>query len=256
MEEAAVKYAGEGAALSHATSGAGYRFSPASAKIHVSVPAPRQVTSKPGLAIHRSRTLGPEDIVGDPPRTTPERTVLDLLDGIRSADAALALIANAGRSRRTTADRLRAALLGSTRTRWRATCLEALDEVGRGAHSLLEIKDGRIRRRHGLPEGRRQVRRDKDGVEYLDVVIEEWDLHVEVDGRLGHEWAEESWRDMRRDNRSEVQQLRHLRYGWADVVHRPCEVAIEQGVILRQQGWQGVFKHCRDCPAELPPELC
>jgi hypothetical protein len=61
---------------------------------------------------------------------------------------------------------------------------------------------------------------------------------------------------MRRDNRSEVQQLRHLRYGWADMVHRPCDVAIEQGIVLRQQGWQGAFKRCRNCPTQLPPELC
>jgi hypothetical protein len=42
---------------------------------------------------------------------------------------------------------------------------------------------------------------------------------------------------MRRDNRSEVMRLRELRYGWADMVDKPCEVAIEQAVILRQQGW-------------------
>jgi hypothetical protein len=40
---------------------------------------------------------------------------------------------------------------------------------------------------------------------------------------------------MRRDNRSEV--------------------AIEQAVILRQQGWRGTFKRCRQCPSMLPPGL-
>jgi hypothetical protein len=117
------------------------------------------------------------------------------------------------------------------------------------------LKDSSIRRRHGLPRGKRQKRRDADGVEYLDVMIEEYALHVELDGRAGHERVEEEWRDMRRDNRSEVLQLRHLRYGWSDVVHRPCEVAIEQAVILRQQGWRGRFKRCPDCPRDLPPEL-
>jgi hypothetical protein len=193
--------------------------------------------------------------VGSPPRTTPERTVLDLLNEQRSAEAALALIADAVRSRRTNADRLREAFSRGSNTKWRQVCLDALPDVARGAHSLLELKDVRLRRRHGLPEGRRQFRRDAKGVEYLDVVIEEWEMHVELDGRLGHDRASETWRDMRRDNRSEVRKMRHLRYGWADVAGRPCEVAIEQAVVLRQQGWQGRFKRCKDCPPELPVEL-
>lgn len=79
-------------------------------------------------------------------------------------------------------------------------------------------------------------------------MIEQWRLHVELDRRLGHDRGRERWRDMRRDNRSEVQQFRHLRYGWPDMVDRPCEVALEQAVILRQQGWKGAFRACRDCP--------
>ena len=33
---------------------------------------------------------------------------------------------------------------------------------------------------------------------------------------------------MRRDNRSELAGLRHLRYGWADIVDHPCQVAVQQ----------------------------
>jgi hypothetical protein len=33
---------------------------------------------------------------------------------------------------------------------------------------------------------------------------------------------------MRRDNRSELDGLRHLRYGWADIVDSPCQVAAQQ----------------------------
>jgi hypothetical protein len=49
--------------------------------------------------------------------------------------------------------------------------------------------------------------------------------------------------------------LRHLRYGWADLIDRPCEAAIEQGVILRQQGWTGPFRRCPHCPDQLPQGL-
>jgi hypothetical protein len=253
--EAATKYAGGGSALSHGTAASLHGFFKAPGAIHLTVPYQRKVVKQPGLVVHRSQTLRAEHIIGDPPKTTVERTVLDVLDTLPDAEKALAFVAGAVRSRRTTSNRLREALVESPRTKWRKVCLEALPEVGRGAHSLLELKDGAIRKRHGLPRGKRQVRRDANGTEYLDVVIEEWRLHTELDGRLGHEEANEIWRDMRRDNSSEVLQLRHLRYGWADVVHRPCQVAIEQAIVLRQQGWRGRFKCCPDCPPKLPEEV-
>jgi hypothetical protein len=95
-----------------------------------------------------------------------------------------------------------------------------MPDIEGGAHSLLELEDATNRRRHGLPMGRRQFKRLRDGTEYLDVVIEEWQMHVELDGRLGHDATRETWRDMRRDNHSEVQRLRHLSYGWADMIDR------------------------------------
>lgn len=251
--EAAIRYAGSGSASSHTTAGAFYGFCRPTVLTHVTVPGSRQVAKQPGLVIHRSRTL--DETVGSPPRTTPERTVCDLLGMTKSADRALALVADAVRSRRTTSSRLREAIAGTPNVRWRAVCLDVMPEVAGGAHSLLELKDSNIRRRHRLPRGKRQKRRDAGGVEYLDVVIEEYAMHVELDGRAGHDRAEEEWRDMRRDNRSEVLRLRHLRYGWADLVHRPCQVAIEQAVVLRQQGWRGRFSRCPDCPRDLPPEL-
>jgi hypothetical protein len=91
------------------------------------------------------------------------------------------------------------------------------------------------------------VRRLRDGTEYLDVVIDEWALHIELDGRLGHDRAREVWRDMRRDNASQVRGIAHLRYGWADIIDRPCAVAEEQARVLRQQGWPGRFVPCRAC---------
>lgn len=124
-----------------------------------------------------------------------------------------------------------------------------------GAQSTLEILDAEIRRRHGLLAGARQVRRTAEGVQFLDLLIEEFGLHVELGGRLGHDRATEIWRDMRRDNSSEVAGLRHLRYGSADLIDRPCESASQQGVILRQQGWQGQFKRCKRCPPKLPDGL-
>jgi hypothetical protein len=251
-QHAALLYAGKSSALSHESAGAGWRLCREADSIHISVPYPRQVDERPGLMIHRSRTLTEDDVHPSltPRRTRIERTVLDLLAGQRTADAALGLITDAVRERATTTERLREAVQGRPRTRWRSVILEALPDVSAGAHSTLELRDAKLRRRHGLPTGTRQFRRLAGGAEYLDVVIEEWRLHVELDGRLGHDRAREIWRDMRRDNHSERQQMRHLRYGWPDLLERTCEVAIEQAVILRQQGWAGNFRRCESCPPD------
>lgn len=253
LQHAAVLYAGKGSALSHQSAAALWNLRPAPPQIHVTVPYDRQVDAQVGLVLHRSRTLSKSDIhpAAAPRRTRVERTVLDLLGDCRSADAALALVADSVRRRLTAPDRLRSALIERPRTRWRKLVLEALPDVAAGAQSPLELRDAAMRRRHGLPRGRRQVRRVADGAEYLDIVIAEFGLHVELDGRLGHDRAREVWRDMRRDNRSEVSGLRHLRYGWADLVDRPCEVAREQARVLSQQGWPGPFRVCPSCPAGL-----
>jgi hypothetical protein len=257
MEHAALLYAGDGAALSHESAGRYWRLCPAPMVIHISVPYARDADDQPGLLIHRSRTLSEDDVHPSlcPRRTRIERTVLDLLAEKRTADSALGLVADAVRERATTPDRVRAAMLLRPKTRWRKVILDALPDLRAGAHSPLELRDAKLRRRHGLPMGRRQIGRLHDGTEYLDVIIDEWRLHVELDGRLGHDRARERWRDMRRDNRSEVAQLRHLRYGWADMIDRPCDVAIEQAVILRQEGWAGVFKRCPVCPDRVAAGL-
>jgi hypothetical protein len=246
---AGVLYAGEGAALSHESAGAGYGLCRVPDLIHLTVPYRREVADQPGLRIHRSRTIAPADChpALSPRRTRIERTVLDLLASRRTADAALGLVADAVRNRATTPDRLRAALAQRPRTRWRRIINDALPDLSRGAQSPLEIRDARLRRVHGLPEGRRQLRRLRDGTEYLDVVVEEFGLHVEFDGRLGHDRAREIWRDMRRDNASEVRGMAHLRYGWADLADRSCEVAIEQARVLRRRGWLGRFRPCPRC---------
>jgi hypothetical protein len=250
MQFAALFYAGAGSTLSHDTAGALWRLVPPSDAIHVTLPYLRDVDPQPNLVIHRSRTLSDRDLhpALAPRRTRIERTVVDLLATRRSADAALGLIASAIRGRQTDADRLRMLIKDLPKTRWRKVVLEALPDVAAGAHSPLELRDARLRRKHRLPQGQRQWRRLGDGAEYLDVLIPEYGVHIELDGRLGHDAAREQWRDMRRDNRSEIARLRHLRYGWADMVDRPCEVAAQQAAVLRQQGWPGRLRRCPACP--------
>jgi hypothetical protein len=256
LQNAALLYAGAGSTMSYESAGHCWRLCRNPGLIHLTVSYTRQVDEQPGLVIHRSRTLSEADVhpVFTPRRTRIERTVLDLLASCETAGAALSLVADACRDRMSSPDALRSALVHRPKTRWRKVVLEALPDIRAGAQSALEVRDAQLRRRHGLPPGRRQLKRLAGGAEFLDVLIEEFGLHVELDGRLGHDRAREIWRDMRRDNRSELQRLRHLRYGWGDMIDRSCDVAIQQGVVLRQQGWAGTFRRCPDCPP-LPPGL-
>lgn len=251
IQFAAIKYAGDGATLSHETAGALWQLNRVPALVHLTVPYRREVEDQPGIRLHRSRTLSAESVhqAFRPSRTTIERTVMDLLAAMSSADSALGLVARAVQTRLTTADRLRAAVLSLPKTRWRKVILDALPDIRAGAQSPLELRDAQIRRVHGLPRGERQAGRLGDGTELLDVLIADYQVHIELDGRLGHDSARDQWRDMRRDNRSEVSGLRHLRYGWADLVDRPCEVAAQQAEVLRQQGWPGELRRCGSCPA-------
>jgi very-short-patch-repair endonuclease len=256
-QHAALLYGGEGAALSHESAGFLWRLCGSPSAVHLCVPYHRVVDPQPGLVVHRSRTLTDADVhpVFRPRRTRIERTVLDLLCGERSAEAALGPVADAIRDRATTPDRLREALRSRSRTRWRRVVLDALPDIRAGVQSVLELRDAALRRQHGLPMGSRQVMRRQDGTEHLDVVVEEHRLHVELDGRLGHDRAREILRDMKRDNRSEVAGLRHLRYGWSDIVDRPCQVALEQALVLSEEGWRGAFRRCPSCPDPQPPGL-
>jgi hypothetical protein len=113
LRDADLSYLGcdSGAVLSHETAGHAHGLCVAPSQIHVSVPYERDVAGQRGLVVHRSRTLVPANVVGSPPRTTIERTVLDLLRKQRSADAALGLVSDALRARRTTPARMRAALV-------------------------------------------------------------------------------------------------------------------------------------------------
>lgn len=255
VREAVLAYAGADAVLSHQSAGHLLGLCHEPEQVHVTVPYRREVVDQAGLVVHRSRTIGPADVHPLLRRTTAERTVLDLMRSRATVDAALGLAADAGPPAPDDHPTAASSTRGAPPDTVAARAADRAPDVAAGAHSVLELHDARLRRRHGLPPGRRQVRRLRGGVEHLDVVIDEYLVHVELDGRLGHDRATDRWRDMRRDNASTVSRMRALRYGWADVLGRPCEVAAQQAVVLRQQGWTGRFRRCPDCPLHLPPAL-
>jgi hypothetical protein len=182
--------------------------------------------------------------VGAPPRLTVEDCVLDLVAQETNSERVVGWVTASVQARLTTPLRLRRALQRRTRLRHRALLLELLDEVAEGARSPLEVRYLRdVERAHGLPAGARQAGRRRTEV---DVLYDDYGLLVELDGRRGHE-DEGRFRDMRRDNWSTTDGLATLRYGYADVVGRPCEVAAQVAQNLFRRGWSGLPNRCGRC---------
>lgn len=248
---AAVLRAGDGAVLSHQTAAElhGLIDSPVDS-ICVTVPSTRRIIAR-GLVVHTSGRVGEATQPNrEPPRTTVEETVLDLVQLSRTFDDACGWLTRACARRRTTEAKLRAALSLRKKMRWRTEIDDVLAAAGDGIHSGLEYRYLRdVERSHGLPRSRHQVRVVIDGqVVYRDVYYEEYRAAVELDGRLAHP-DEERWRDSRRDNKSGARGIYTARYGWRDVYGNPCETALVQAQILRECGWSGTPIPCKAaCP--------
>jgi very-short-patch-repair endonuclease len=244
---AAVLQAGCGAMLSHqsAAEADGLTDTPSS-PIHVTVPARRRVDPIPGVRVYLcGRAEQKRDPLVEPPRTRVEETVLDLADAARSFDDAFGWVCRAVSGRFTTTQRLRAAMENRSRMGRRVGLEVALADVEQGVHSVLELLYLRIERAHGLPRASRQARVVRGGrTQYRDCFYEAYRVVVELDGRVAHP-DETAWRDMRRDNAGAEQGVLTLRYGYADLTERPCQVAAQVAVVLQSRGWTGTPRKCR-----------
>jgi very-short-patch-repair endonuclease len=113
---AAVLAAGDGAVLSHTSAAALWQFlRPVQGPVHVTVVAALRRKSRPGLRIHRSRTLTPRDVTRRHgiAVTTPARTIEDIRGevesylfrrALRQAELAGHRVPHLGRVRRTRSD--------------------------------------------------------------------------------------------------------------------------------------------------------
>ena len=248
---AAVLRAGPGAVLSYHTAAElhGLVDAPAEA-IFVTVPSTRRIRT-PGIVVRMSGRVAEARQSGrEPPRTSVEETVLDLVELALTFDDACGWITRACGRRLTTEEKLRAAMAVRKKMHWRAKLDDVLAAAGDGIHSVLEYRYLRdVERAHGLPPSRHQVRVVIDGRRaYRDAYYEEYRLAVELDGRLAHP-DEERWRDSQRDNKAGAQGIQTTRYGWRDVYGHACETAVLQARILRRRGWSGTPRPCSaDCP--------
>lgn len=249
---AALLRAGRGAVVSHETAAFldGLCDEPGPT-IHVTLGADRHVPGRfDGLRIHYAhrlpRTRHPAK---SPPRTRLEDTVLDLVDLSCAASTAAGWVLRACQRRLTTPERLAASLGLRKKIKWRSMLDAMLVDVAAGAQSPLELRHLRaVERAHGLPVGVRQRRVAGSRVIWIDVDYDDYDLRVELDGRVGH--AEDgAFRDRRRDNRGTVDGKATLRYGHAELFGDSCGVAAEQARVLVSRGWPGAPSPCGpDCP--------
>jgi hypothetical protein len=182
---------------------------------------------------------------GSPPRLSVEDTVLDLCDRSEREDV-VGWVSAAVQRRLTTPKRLRRRVDERSRLQHRQLVLSLIDDAELGAESPIEIAYlNDVERAHGLLPGERQ-RRPVGSTYVTDVTYRPYALVVELDGKLAH-LGKGRFRDMRRDNAHVLLGHATLRFGHADVLTSPCEVAVQVADVLIRCGWRCFPAPCRRC---------
>jgi hypothetical protein len=172
------------------TAGPGWRQHDDAGPIWVAVAAARNVADRPG---YRIRWLtGFEHQVLEhthPPRMRFDEACLDVVVATKSPLDRIQLLAQACQSRRTTPERLLAAMAGRSRVPGRRWLERVLNDIATGTGSVLEHGYlTKVERPHGLPPAFRQrPARSSAGRVYRDVAYETFGQIVELDGRLFHD---------------------------------------------------------------------
>jgi hypothetical protein len=212
---AAVLAAGPGAVLSHATAAAVWEMRPVgSGAIHVTIPSTNGRAQRPGLRIHRSRTLTAREttVHRGIPVTDPHRTLTDLARTLRGRPLEQAV---------NRAERLIdfERLARSAPRSLQAVLASYSDPVTR---SELEEMFIRLCDDHGIP--RPEVNARVEGLE-VDFVWRDRRLIVEVDGYAHHRSPGAFERDRERDVVLEIKGWRVMRFTHDQVRHRAAWVA-------------------------------
>ena len=209
------------------------------ATIHVAVSRDRGVLAEPpGVRIYHLAHLQERVLwhVG-PPRLRFEEAALDVACQAISEFDAIAVLANACQSRRTTARRLLRALDARRRLRRRRWLRAVIVDIAEGSCSVLEHGYlNRVERAHGLPRAARQKRSTSSvNVSYRDVEYDQR-LVVELDGLLFHNTAAARNKDVERDLDAAVDGRSTVRLSYRQVFDRPCRTAAKIAQVMRRHG--------------------
>jgi very-short-patch-repair endonuclease len=113
-------------------------------------------------------------------------------------------------------------------------------DIADGAQALSELDFGRLCRMRGLPEPTRQhVRRGEHGRVFLDVLFEEYDVAVEVEG-AHHDAPENAVDDALRQNALVIARLGVLRVPVLGLRAMPDRFMDQVEALLRRAGWRSV----------------
>lgn len=174
--------------------------------VHVIGSAGARAPTPSSVPVHPHRSTYPlagRVVLGGKCHTAAAAVVVACAD-LDSARSACGLAAAAVQQRLASADDILREVTRSGRVRHRRVLINALHDIGMGAHALSEIDFARLCRSAGLPEPERQaVRSDATGRRrYLDAVWRTADgriVTVEVDGGL-HLDVSRWWNDQNRQN--------------------------------------------------------
>lgn len=210
-----------------------------SSPIHVAVTRRRAILAEPvGVRIHHLGHLD-ERVLWNvhPPRMRYDEAVLDVACRAGRELDAIAVLANACQSRRTTARRLLQALDSRERVRRRAWLRAVLVDISEGTCSVLEHGYlARVERPHRLPRATRQKRSASSvGVCYRDAEYSER-LVIELDGRVYHDSATRRDADFERDLDAAVDGRSTVRLSYGQVFDRPCQTAWKVAQVLQRHG--------------------
>lgn len=225
------------------------------AVIHVGIARKRSSLAElPGVRIYHVAHLEERVLwhVG-PPRMRYEEAALDVACRATSESDAIAVLANACQSRRTTARRLLEALDARRRVRRRRWMRAILLDIAEGTCSVLEHGYlTRVERAHGLPRADRQKRSTSStGVCYRDTEYGQR-LVVELDGRVFHDSLSARNKDFERDLDAAVEGLSTVRLSYRQVFDRPCRTAAKVAQVMRRHGIEVSGRACGpSCEFEL-----
>lgn len=209
------------------------------APIHVAVTQQRAILAEPsGVRIHHLVNLEARVLWNvSPPRMRYDEAALDVACRAASELDAIAALANACQSRRTTAQRLLRVLDSRARVRRRRWLRAVLVDIADGTCSVLEHGYlARVERAHGLPRATRQKRATSSiGVCYRDAEYGE-QLIVELDGRVHHDSATRRDADFERDLDAAVDGHSTVRLSYGQVFDRPCQTASKIAQVLQRHG--------------------
>ncbi len=233
-----------------AEDGPGRRGFDEAAPIHVAVAHDRHLRRVPGVVVHRVRGLDRRvQWNRSPARVRIEEAVLDVAAAANREIDAIAVVAAAVGSRRTTAGRLREALGRRSRIRRRAFLTVLLDDVAAGACSVLEHGYlTKVERAHALPTADRQTKASVHGPVFRDVYYPRFGRVIELDGQLDHTHLRDRDADLDRDLAAAADGLSSVRLGWGQVFERHCWTAVQVGRLLTAGGWAGTIRRCPECP--------